>query len=134
MTPTNAVKPARDAAGSRTMTECWLRANALYESADVLVPLSKMVGLRDCDYIADFIHLIPRRIIKEKYPLWSAASLRDERVVRVACRQHHHMLDVSKTLRLTRESLPASVEEFAEEFGFTAWLEREYGAPERWVA
>lgn len=35
------------------MSSCWLRETALYESAGVLVPLSKMVGLRDCEGVTD---------------------------------------------------------------------------------
>lgn len=43
------------------------------------------------------------------------------------CEMHHHALDFKRVLRIPRDALPAAVEEFAAEYGFTNWLEREYG-------
>ena len=50
----------------------------------------------------------------------------DRRIWEYSCHGHHHALDCSKRLRLTRSDLPASVEAFAQEYGLTAWLERTY--------
>lgn len=46
------------------------------------------------------------------------------------CEAHHHALDFTRTLKIPRDALPAAVEEFAAEYGYTAWLAREYGPQE----
>lgn len=43
------------------------------------------------------------------------------------CEAHHHALDFTRALKIPRDALPSAVEEFAAEYGYTAWLEREYG-------
>lgn len=51
----------------------------------------------------------------------------DRRIWRFGCHGHHHDLDCSKRLVLERSDIPASVEEFAREYGLTAKLDYVYG-------
>lgn len=50
------------------------------------------------------------------------------------CSGHHGQLDVSRKLRIPRDLVPVAVEEFAEQFGLTWWLDRTYGQAERRAA
>lgn len=43
------------------------------------------------------------------------------------CWSHHQALDIARTLRISREQLPAAVEEYAAQYGVVRLLEREYG-------
>ena len=53
----------------------------------------------------------------------------DSRVWVPACDRHHGMLDVSRTLRVPREAIPAVTEQYAREFGLTGYLDLEFGEP-----
>lgn len=112
-----------------------------------------------CDGYLIRAHLIPRQLIKREFPYgalfddgrWRRATryedrydlahrtvdelINDERTWVPCCgglqgnSGHHGQLDHSRTLRITREQLPAMVRHFAEELRLTWWIEREY--PER---
>jgi len=113
-------------------------------------------GFEVCDGRTDRVHLIPQRQIKTTYPhgAWRILErayttwlpirrnqeimegveirelvdlLDDPRIIRNGCRRHHGLLDNARKLKIGREDLPESVEEFAEEFGFKWWLDNEYG-------
>lgn len=113
---------------------CFLREHAEYLSCGELVPLSKMVGMRDCEGPITRAHLIPRQQLRRaviRLPnVTTNRAVKDKRLVVDACLKHHHLLDTAKKIRLTRELLPAPVEEAAEEYGLLWWLEREYGSLE----
>lgn len=104
--------------------------------------------LPKCDGFRRACHLIDKQNLKRELrrPLLEevdgnprildmrlATIIYDPRSSVCGCDKHHHMLDVSKTLRIPRESLPAAVEEFAAEltekypYNFKAWLDRRYG-------
>ena len=85
-------------------------------------------GLEPCTWILDPVHLVPKRLLKVEFPD-RPELLKDERIIRRGCRQHHHHFDYSRKLKIPRKSLPASVEEFATELGrpVEAFLDREYG-------
>lgn len=84
-------------------------------------------------------HLIKQQVIRKE--IWNqqvelremlgengaGILLWDARVWRPACHTHHFHLDESKRIRLTRQQLPASVEEYAAEYGISWWLEKTYG-------
>jgi hypothetical protein len=93
------------------MTDCWLARFA----PDV-----------PCDGPEDFAHLIGKQRIKREVShdqriVWHPATF-----VR-ACRRHHGMLDVERTLRIPRSEIPAITEAFAREFGLEWSLDRDYG-------
>jgi hypothetical protein len=79
-----------------------------------------------CDGPEDFAHLIAKQRIKRQVS-------RDQRIVWHpatfvrACRRHHGMLDVERTLRVPRSEIPAATEAFAREFGLEWSLDRDYG-------
>jgi len=115
-----------------------------------------MVAYRSCDGPLTRAHLIPKKLLKSTFPLgayqteqnapiWLPAKGRkkdlpkgtpyrpktkikdDPRLLVDACMTHHHHLDFSRKLRIPRESLPESVEQFAIEYQLVWWLDREYG-------
>jgi hypothetical protein len=101
---------------------CWLAHNAAF------VP-TENVGRQEmppCGGRMIRAHLIPKRLI-------GVDLAADPRTWVTACggimgcSGHHGMLDVSRTLRIPRANLPKGLEEFCETFGFTHWLDREYG-------
>lgn len=75
-------------------------------------------------------HLIKQQTIRREAP---NADLWDPRCWVPVCGGpmgnggHHGMLDHSRTLRIPREALPSSLEEFAAEHGLLWALDREYG-------
>lgn len=83
-----------------------------------------------CSGLLERAHLIPKQRIKRelKYRL-SADELHDvvwdPRVLVLACRRHHILFDAWR-LRPLREALPEGVEEFARQWGFEAFLERDF--------
>lgn len=109
-------------------------------------------GAGPCDGRLVRAHLIPKQLIRRevisarskdpsggRWPVDTAQRaelariLWDERVIVPVCggpmglSGHHGALDAARTLRIPRERLPVAVAEFAEEFGLTWWLDREYG-------
>lgn len=79
-------------------------------------------------------HLLPRQLIlREVVAERSAAVISDPRSYVLACggpmgnAGHHGELDVSRTIRIPRDDLPAGLEDLAEEVGLVWWLDREYG-------
>ena len=75
-------------------------------------------------------HIIRRQVIVKEAP---EADPDDWRVLVWACGGpmgnggHHGMLDQSRTLRIPPTAIPHATRRFAEEYGLTWWLEREYG-------
>lgn len=59
-------------------------------------------------------------------PHLSKEEANDPRLLKPICRKHHGMLD-NGSLSVLRSQLPASVEEYAEEFGLGYKLDRDYG-------
>lgn len=89
-----------------------------------------VVDAGPCDGRLRKCHIIPKqRILKDA----RSADPWDPRVIVLGCGGptgiggHHGQLDFSRKLRIPRDALPPSVEEFAAEHGLTWWLEREYG-------
>lgn len=94
------------------MSDCWL---------------ARFAPEVPCDGPEDFAHLISKQRIKREVShdqriVWHPATF-----VR-ACRRHHGMLDVERTLRIPRSEIPAITEVFAREFGLEWSLDRDYGA------
>jgi hypothetical protein len=107
-------------------------------------------GAGPCDGALIRAHLIPRQKIKQAvrgnhyFPESHKVSAveQQQRAIRdwlddprswVPCcggpmglSGHHGMLDVSRKLRISRDVLPAAVEEFAAELGLMWWLDRTY--------
>jgi hypothetical protein len=72
--------------------------------------------------------LIPQQKLKrnieylgDKFDLW------DERIWVWGCVFHHTALDQSRRLRLPRSAIPEGCEEFADRYGYTYFLDEEYG-------
>jgi hypothetical protein len=91
---------------------------------------ASLPGAGECDGKLRKCHLIRRQVIRrEAGPMFEW----DPRVWVWGCGGitgiggHHGMLDYSRRLRVPRDRLPATVEEFAVEVGLEWWLEREYG-------
>lgn len=106
---------------------CWLALNAVPERG-VMPP---------CQGRLVRVHLIPRQLLERELGRGGAAARRaiaDERSWVWGCggpmgnAGHHGMLDAGhRPLRVPRLSLPAGLEELADELGLGWWLEREYG-------
>src|SRR2546421_10685045 len=93
------------------MTECWL--SDFWE--------------HECEPPFDRAHLgLTKQFLRRK---GLSAVCRDPRIWRWCCRAAHHRLD-NGFIRLKREDLPASVEDFADEFGLSWRLDRDYGVRE----
>jgi hypothetical protein len=99
------------------MTDCWL---------------ARFAPEVPCDGPEDPVHLLPKQRIKREVShdqriVWHPATF-----VR-ACRRHHGMLDVERTLRIPRseaitEASPRSPRpRLAREFGLEWSLDRDYG-------
>lgn len=101
------------------LIDCWLKAKlGLGDECDfgpTYRPDQAHIGLSE-----HFLMKAPNG------PHLSKEEANDPRLLRFVCRGHHHKLDFGR-LRLTRDQIPASVEEFAEEHGITWRLERDYG-------
>lgn len=95
-----------------------------------------------CSGRMEKVHLLPKQIVRREVwrpvadgrveaPDTFSATLRelvwDRRIWRYGCHGHHHDLDCTKRLVLKRSEVPASVEEFAREYGLTARLDHDYG-------
>lgn len=95
-----------------------------------------------CSGRLEKVHLIAKQIVRrdvwlpryngrvetpDNFPTTLRELVWDRRIWRYGCHGNHHDLDCTKRIVLKRSELPASVEEFAREYGLTAWLEREYG-------
>lgn len=91
---------------------------------------AKIPGAGACDGKLRRCHLIPAQLIRREL---GQAHVWDPRVFvlgcggPMGCSGHHGQLDHSRTLRVPRAMLPASVEVFAAEHGLVWWLDREYG-------
>lgn len=134
------------------MTSCYLREKGLIEIAGGLIPVSQAAAYEACEGRTDPCHLVPQQKIKQRFPHgavkvlaeWlpilrgttpdaSRATMTAHEICKLTaiivpgCRRHHKLMDESRKLRIPREALPESVEQFASEFGFQNYLEREYG-------
>jgi hypothetical protein len=65
--------------------------------------------------------------VPESFPATLRELQDDPRCWVPACWAHHQALDIARTLRITREQLPAAVEDFAAQYGVVWILDREYG-------
>lgn len=74
-------------------------------------------------------HLIPKQVIKRVDPqaVWDPRSFVPGCGGLTGVGGHHGELDLSRSLRLSRDVLPEGLEEFAAELGLGWWLAREYG-------
>lgn len=76
-----------------------------------------------CEGRLERAHLIPQQLMKRE-------GLRDHVTDPAtwvpACRRHHTMLDVSRTIRVPWDNLPEATIVFAADHGLMPWLEREY--------
>ena len=88
-----------------------------------------------CDGELVRVHLIPRqRLRKELDPALVSWAIHWPATWVWGCGGptgiggHHGELDHSRTLRIPRAALPPLLEEFAETYGLTWWLDREYGS------
>jgi hypothetical protein len=87
-----------------------------------------------CDGRLVKAHLIPKQtLLRELAAEVSPGAIWDHRVWVLACggpignAGHHGHLDYSKRIRLPREVIPASTEDFAEQYGLVWVLDRLYG-------
>ena len=132
---------------------CWLRENGFIELEYIrFVSVTDSTNHCECDGPAERVHLISKQLIKSRFPRGAihvtngwvtiekdteisplieihdlAHMLTDERIIVQGCRKHHALLDHGRTLRVKRESLSESVEEFAYDYGLGWFLEKEYG-------
>jgi hypothetical protein len=90
----------------------------------------------------DRAHLIPKQRIRKEMkirvrtadgrrsvssaPDWLFGIVWDERVVVRACRRHHADWD-NRVFNIARGEVPQACEEYAEEYGLTWSLDRDYG-------
>lgn len=95
---------------------------------------------RPCEGRLERAHLIPQQTIRRELRLarprrkggraeqrYAWRVIWDERIWVPACQAHHHALDQSRKLRISRSDLPQTVEDYAEEHGLGWWLARAYG-------
>lgn len=110
------------------MNPCWLREHGLLEMPGRLVPVHMHPVLNACEGRFDRAHLIPKQRLRLELGKKrdTAESERDLLTV-WACRRHHHLLDQARKLRIPRDRLPESVEQFAADHGLVWWLDTEYG-------
>lgn len=86
----------------------------------------KDLGYTGCEYRADGLpdraHLIPAQRLRHNK---LTPQVWDSRVYVLACRRHHHLFD-NGFLKLTRDQLPHSVIEFAEQHDLEWSIARDY--------
>lgn len=106
--PTDEQIESRDLAAERG--DCWL---AQFASTP-------------CSGIWELAHLIP----KERLRFYGVPedAIWDPRVVRAVCGLHHDEFDETGAITLTRDQVPADTEEFANTWGLSWLLDREYGS------
>lgn len=95
-----------------------------------------------CSGRIEKVHLLAKQVVRrevwlprytgrvetpENFPTTLRELVWDRRIWRFGCHGHHTDLDCTKRLVLERSAIPASVEEFAREYGLTAKLDYAYG-------
>jgi hypothetical protein len=96
-----------------------------------------------CDGPMDKAHLIPKARIRKELTSrtrafdgsvptgpdwrgWLYGAIWDPRVIVAACRAHHSAWD-NRVFNIARGEVPQACEEYAEEYGLTWSLDRDYG-------
>lgn len=92
--------------------------------------LAKLHGFdSECEPPIDRAHIGFRKQTLKRAGL-TPEEVWDRRVWRYSCRKHHEMSHWASTPSLTRQQLPESVEQYADEKGLTYRLDADFGPRE----
>lgn len=82
---------------------------------------------KPCRGRMDPAHLIAASFLRQELDEPHRDVVWDPRIIVLVCRWHHHAFD-NRRLIVPRESLPAGVEEYAQEHQLSWHLDKRYGA------